>query len=1132
MARCNLFQQYNVRQKRPFSTQEVNDLKARRQIWNRILNAANSTVTAQLKRVQEMQIRQRLQDEWISSTGEVMRVFPEQGKRIQDFLVREFGQKARFLGLDPQRNYSLAGEVRYNLETFQATAEGMVNIAGKINSISKLDAFQKVFKNIVRDKNLTDAQSSLLFFSAVEDGRIPTTLSTEVSYVVNTLGNTTTPVAEYLQRKHNRFLGTAQDLGLNKQEIDELVDAATELSTAFDEVRAVATALGVSIPDLENLGYFSRIITEDFKLRLQDLDVPELFQTLRADIVELSSLFGRSRNTVHYLPWDEAIAAQMLDIDVPTLRLMLDNPTQFRNYLEENLTADQLDGLVDSGVFAKLPMSAIDVYDYFKSQYQLPYESLSRMFVTDPVLAMQKYSASLMQAAGSSALVRGVLDGRAFSAGWTVDGSAIKSNPVLYGDFVPLGKYLDRWAAQANITPAQALVSMGITADPTEALRIIGSFENAYVHPVVADQWSAMMTMSTNPAMLGQTGYILHAASRLYSKLLISSNTMGYILNNTLGSIKQTVAGGGNIMRYLPNLMEVTKALKHGFEAFDDTKVYFKDVNGAEYTRRGLVKEFLKRRNQGIAPGTTRLRFTKSQNSFIEELLGSPQAVMSGLNEVMQYTMAKGTVVGNKKIPLWERPGRFTKASLRKASTGLDRYFSSIASVANILELTGKLTVLDTVLMKVDGFDEAVSAFGQTVSSFQFTRFNSLDEAFRHVDEYFINPYGVGRLVGKASAFLFPFAVWRMMNPPMQMRHIIRHPQWYMGYLRLHALNQDELSQDERAVEAAIEPWVLKAMPWYIGKTHEGKPMMLLPTSYDPIADALVFFNDTGDKVQRMLGMGAQLTADQRLDVRNETAQDFLNELVSSMSLPVKSMYELISGVDTFTGKKIDENPAEARPDFVGINWNPRLYLLVSKIPFLSKLDAMNPGGMFGTAPTFDSFTGQTLTPGTPSIFGGTRSKRDTRRMTFESSPLWAQTLMLAGMNIRTVDYDRNLQNTYSDIDVTISYLEKSINSNRQEITLGRETGKVSESEYARRRAQIEDQVSIWGQLMLDKMRLDSYMRKYNVTPTNVLRDLDKKGLEVRQLPLPGDEQLRGIAEKVIRVDRELDEAEQRGPNE
>lgn len=1123
MPRCNLFHNFPSRKKRPFDTNELDLINAAARQFRRLKRAAASTPTAKAAALRDKAVREAVANKWIDDVGEVVRLFPEQGNRLEDFLVTMFGQKSRMLGLNPETNYTLAGEVRANLENFQSIAEGMVNVAGRIESIGRIRKYNEVLERVVKNKNIPDEKKALLSLGAREEGRIPQTLSNIIK--VSNLGQFN-PIQTYLTKKYQRFVQYALDLGLDTTEIKDLVDAATELSTVFDEVRAVARGIGVDIPQLENLGYFSRIITEDFKNRLKDIGITDLFDTVTNDMVQLSSVFSRSRNTVHFIPADADIAATILGVSTPVLFTMLDNPTQFRKYLHEALTESQLDDLVDAGIFEKLPMSSREVYEYMVSQYEFPYKSVNQMFIVDPETAIQKYTMSLQAATGTSALIRGVTEGRSFSAGWTVSGDVVK-NTAGYEDFIPLGESLNNWISRAGIDPAQGLISLGLASTAGEAMKLIGKLGDAYVHPVVARQWAAMMDLTMNPATMSNLSFITYRLGRLFNKLTISGNPLGYITNNTLGSVIQMAAAGGNILRFVPTVFDTLRAMKHGFDVFDDTRVYFTDaVTGKSYTRRELVKQFMIRRGQSFAPGTVKMPYTVSTtNSFVKSLLDTPQSFATALHEVLTYTMASGDMVNGKRIPMYERPGRFSRALSQKLANAVSSYFSNIVAVSNILEISAKLGTLESILMKADSKSEMFGAATQLMTSFQLKRFNSLDEAFRHLDEYFLNPYSVGTATAKVASFVMPFAVWRMTNPPMQLRHMIRNPMWYMSYARLNTLNQEELSQDERAIEAAIEPWVLESYPWYIGRDKKNQPMMLMPTSFDPIADAMVFFTNTGDQFVRMTGGKARRTSNQREDARNETTADFLNGFVSSTFLPYRTLYEAIAGIDTFTGKKIDDNPAEGYPDFLGINMPPRLVLLLSKMPLLSKVDAMNPGGIFGKAGSVDPLTGAQITSPTLSIFGGTRGRSDTKASTFENSPVWTQVLMLAGLNIRSVDYDKNLQNTYSDVDTTIKYLETSINGNRQAITIDIEKKKISQAEYDRRAKVISNQVAVWAQLSIDKIRLENYMKQYKVTPRQVLKELDKKKLQIRDLPMPGDEQLKDIARRVISVNRELQQA-------
>ena len=1129
MTRCNPYSNYAQRQRRPFDPNELSAIDAVRLRTNRLKRAADSTTAAQNKAAVAETMRETATNKWIDNTASVTRVFPEQNKRLQDFLVSMFGQKARALGLDPQRNYSLAGEVRFNLESFQQAAEGLVNIAGRIQSLERIKEYDSVLKSVTEDKGLMSQQIERLSTDAREIGQIPRKLSNEMDYRINVMGNVQSPLVKFQKRRYDRFVQQSTDLGLSNDEINDLINASADLSTVFDEVKAVGQSVGVHVPTLENLGYFARIITDDFRLRMRDIDIPELFEQIQAGTVDLSTIFSRSRKTVHYIPADLQVASQIMGVSPQILETLLDNPTEFRAYLHENLSASQLDTLVDTGVFEKLPMASTEVFDYFVKQYELPYKSISQMFELDPTIAVQKYTNSLQQAAGNSSMIRGILDGRAFAAGWTVGRDIIDTDPALYANFVPLGDYLDKWAASAKITPGQALMRMGLVGDEFAANSMMVTLKDAYVHPVVAAQWSAIMDVSMSPAMMSQMAGLLANVNKITNKLLISANPVVYTANNLFSSTIQTVAAGGNISRFLPNFYDVLRALTGGTDIFDDARPYVTSY-GEELTRKQMVDKFLINRGQQFAPGTFKIPYTfKSQNisEFAKSVFNTPAAFTQALGDIMTYTMAKGNVVNGKTIPIWERPGRMSKATIQKMISGLESGFGGLVYFSNLIEIAAKLTVLDTIMQKVNPLDEAKSIMAQTMTSFQFTRFDNLDEAFRHLDEYFVNGFGTGSVTARVSGFIKPFATWAMANPPMQVRHMLRHPQWYMSYHRLHAMNQDDMSQDERAIEAAIEPWLLDAYPWYIGKDREGKPMVVSPLTFDPIADAFVFFKEGSENIERSLGLkNVGSAAEQRKAARNETTADFLNSQVGQTFPLVRGLYEFISGIDTFTGQRVDDNPAEGYPDFLGVNLPPRLVLLAQKIPVLNTVDRLNPFGALGRSAKIDNLTGQVKEPGRPSIFGGQRTRNDTRGSTFETSPLWAQTLMLAGLNIRTVDYDRNLQNTFGDIETTVNYMEKSINDNRVAIEIGVQKGTVNRAEYERRANVIRTQTATWGQLLIDQMRLHSYMKRFNVTPKSILRELDKKNIQVRNLPLPGDEQLKDIARKVFEVNNDLNRIE------
>ena len=248
--KCSPFQNIQGRQKRPFDHQERTFIDALTKRFQKFKSAANQTPEALADLAQERAVRDSLVREWTNKTADIISLFPNQKNRLADFLVSDLGIKAKKLGLDPSNDFTVAGEVRYGLEDYQQVSEGMVNLAGRINSLESIAEFIDTVKRVSEDKGLTLEQTRRLQMDALEIGRIPETLSNEVYHRIDVDGNYSSPVSRFLFDRYNRYIDTLENYGFTVPEIAELSDSAQKVSRVFEETRAIAVAMGVDIPDL------------------------------------------------------------------------------------------------------------------------------------------------------------------------------------------------------------------------------------------------------------------------------------------------------------------------------------------------------------------------------------------------------------------------------------------------------------------------------------------------------------------------------------------------------------------------------------------------------------------------------------------------------------------------------------------------------------------------------------------------------------------------------------------------------------------------------------------------------------------------------------------------------------------
>lgn len=1098
------------RKKRAFDTAERADVTRRAKLHERILR-----MTAQDPRFDPQfaadVARVAAEGTWVRQTADLIRLSPKQAVRLQDYLVTWFGQKAANLGVDPL-NMSIAGTVRHSLIDAQKTIEGMINTAGRLGSVKAISSFDKTMKGFQRQLRLTDDVVAQLMDDALTVGQIPTTQSRSVAYRNKALGRSS--LVDVVQRnRYNKFITDMTDAGFSKANIDDVLKQATDVSMAFDQIRAMARAVGVEVGTLENLGYFTRIVTSDFKLRLGDLSSEELLDALSAGDNQMSTMYNRSRSTVHYIPEDEAFVAKFLNMEPQELRDMMDDPLAWRVYLKENVSAEQLDTLVDAGILEKLPMSSREVFDYYVRQYELPYKHLNDMFVTRPKAVMQSYAQSLMESAGNAAMLKKMLTDEAFDAGWAVTEAAMKADPALYSNFISLGSQFDRWAKQAHIPVGQVMQSMGMNQ------QMVSRLEGVFVHPVVGHQWSAIMATATNPSMMTGVASNVSYIGKWVSRRALTQPA--YVFRQAYSAVMNTVAAGGSLLAMPNAFIDLVKAHRLGPEALDNTKKVF-EADGQQFTKRELFTWFMHKHGQSVAPGTVGQHFAAGTDAIpsVKQVLQSPQYAFNGLRDMWSYSMAHGDPVRGKKIAMHERFVRGIRYGAESVNQFMEDTYQPFAAMANMMDLWGKWATFQTVVKKTPG-NELTDAAQQIIGSLQSRRFGNLNDAFRHIDEYFVSAYDTGTAVAALNNYLMPFRTFAMANPPMQVRHMLRNPHAYVAYWRLRSILNEDLSEDDRLINGAVPGWIQENIPLKLFTDEKGYPVVLLPNNFDPIADAFVFVNETAEDVAR-IGFGAKVGTEEekRAQARGESLQDTLLELASQTHAPIKYVIEQLMGRETFMGRSIAFDEMDARPTVWGIPTTSRIkHTIESMIPIVRAVDVFNPGGAFGVAPKYDH-RGQIIDAGKLSWLGTERSATD-RYLYSANADTVRRTMRIMGLNVQTIDPERNVQFSMNDISKTLGVMERSMTKTQTDIRekfLREQMDGVSidRAELQRRRDELKERMDVYTALRIDDLRLKQWAKERNIPDSETLTQLRNLNMNLRDIPYPAADQIRESARLIM----------------
>lgn len=1098
------------RQKRPFDTNERADITRRAKLHERVLRMASQDPRFDPQFAADV-ARVTAEGTWQRQTADLIRLSAKQTTRLQDYLVSWFGQKARNLGIDPY-NMSIAGTVRHNLIDAQKTIEGMINMAGRLESVKSISTFEKTMREFQRRMGLTDDQVAGLMDDAMTVGQIPTTQSRAVAYRNKALGRSSL-VDVVQQNRYNKFLNEMRDAGFTDAEVQDVIKQATDVSMSFDRIRAMARAVGVEVGTLENLGYFTRIVTNDFKMRLKDLSSEELLDALAAGDNQMSTMYNRSRSTVHYIPEDEVLASQLLGITPQEIRDMLADPLEWRVYLKENVSAEQLDTLVDAGILEKLPMSSREVFDYYVRQYEMPYKHLNQMFVTRPKAVMQHYAQSLMESAGNAAMLKKMLTDEAFDAGWAVTEAAIKADPARYSNFISLGSQFDRWAKQAHIPVGQVMNAMGMNQ------QMVSRLEGVYVHPVVGHQWSAIMATATNPSMMTGVASTVAYVGKWVSRRALTQPA--YVFRQAYSAVMNTVAAGGSMLAMPNSFIDLVRAHRMGPEALDNTKKVF-EADGQQYTKRELFTWFMHKHGQAVAPGTVGEHFAAGADAVpsVGQVLRSPAYAFNGLRDMWAYSVAHGDPVRGRKIGTHERFARGLRYGAASINQFMEDAYQPFAAMANMMDLWGKWSTFQTVVKKVPG-QELTDAAQQIIGSLQSRRFSSLDDAFKHLDEYFVSAYDTGTAVAALNNYLMPFRTFAMANPPMQVRHMLRNPHAYVAYWRLRSILNEDMSEDDRMINAAVPGWIQENIPLKLFTDDKGYPVVLMPNNFDPIADAFVFANETAEDIAR-IGFGANVGTEEekRASARGENLQDLLLDLASQTHAPIKYVIEQMMGRETFMGRKIAFDEMDARPTVWGVPTSARIkHTIESLLPMVRAIDAANPGGVFGVAPKYD-YRGQLIDAGKLSWLGTERSATD-RYLYSADADTVRRTMRMMGLNVQTIDPERNVQTSMNDISRTLGVMEKGMTVTqtdiREKFLREQMDGvRIDRVELRRRRDELKERMDVYTALRIDELRLKQWAHERGIPDSETLTQLRNLNMNLRDIPYPAAEEIRESARRIM----------------
>jgi hypothetical protein len=745
-------------------------------------------------------------------------------------------------------------DVREPLLNVRRQVDGNLREAGIYNMMGAHAAFVDAVKATGVKLDAVDLERF------IEEGLTPQRLAV--------YGNSPIQQAELLSR-YNNFTADMLGKGFDQQQLTDLLDKANGIMSHWDEMRAISLSTGKDVSEMVNIGYKPRIFTEQAESMLQAAGA-------------LDDFVSKSRGTWVYLAEDHAVASKLLGVTPAELTNFVAAPGQFAEFLSKNVSDDQLDLLIDSGILSKIPMLGSDVAEYLTLKYKIPLTS-AEVFIHDPVAASSGLIRKMERGAQESAMFK-YASTEGIKAGWAVTADVATSNSV-YSKFVPLSSVTKR------------------------------ASDTAFVHPTVAANMLGLLRIAASPAEMSKASLALKWLRSNFSKQALG-NPIGlsvYLSGQILSGMGSTVGRGAGLTDYFTSLMDISLLTTKGLAAFDNVKP-FRMLDNGPVTHREFVARTLRMFSHDILPG---IDVSGTGSGLLDFKQLSPAYARKQLTAVMfagQYGGVRGAA------------GEAGKALQQKA----DALFLPGLRLASMIDMAGQLAVArGKATLGYGSSKSAVKQADQMLFGWDNTRFSTWEEVSGEVKAAFPMFDDVGN-IPRAVSSVAPFSSWAMQNLPLQLRDMLRQPSKWHNYARMTAMWNDSRMGSDTLEAGGMQDWERDKYGLVLHNDPASKQTtMLFHGDFDPRWGSLTW----------VMSLGPDSSASaKRNDLNGSAQQKRVNALISKTMFA--GAYKAISGIDPLTGVKRDDSPIEFE-QFGGMNMPPVVASLLSMMPVLAAADRL-----------------------------------------------------------------------------------------------------------------------------------------------------------------------------------------------
>lgn len=1015
-----------------------------------------------------------VRDEFFVKLGEAVDLDPRKGRGVLDWVVSKLGYT-----LDGILGMETAAKVRLGLQRSGYLAENAVNMVSDVVSIKTLIDFRRDFAKAADQLGVSPKQRQILMTETIEKGQIPDFLKW--------FDPKNSVVKKVQLARYDEYQRAMMKAGFTITQIDEFVNRAVHISKIADDIRKLGAAFGVNIDTLEPfLGYITRIFSLDGNIwRRRIVDIESKTGNVLPVGKDTKFKFDIARKYDYLVPQDLELAGDILKVSQEDLTKLIDDPLQMKLFIEKNLTPSQIDTLVDLGFFQKLPMSARDVYDYLMAQYRLPFSSAADMFNLDPVANMQRYARAIGDQANISMMLTRILDEEGVKFGWSIPSSVYEADKLLpanqrrFANYVAMEEKMLEWTSR-----------LGITADMQQSLAKV------VMHPVVADQVTAILDITKSPALLGQMGGAIGWFNNVFAKLKqgnLVANAPVYLANQVRGNYLQMHAAGANILLWTPSAHDVWRVVRgEGLDHLDNTTKRYQ-IDNKQFTERELFMWMYE--NHGTA--TTSIFGERGRPSAFtakdaaRNILSNSSASVWHL---MQYMFGTGELTGGKAINSMERILGGVDYFLEKSGNVINDLSAPVFYTANMVDFTAKYTTIRSVAKRIDGgsvLDKgATYMFSQSMKQFDTT-----EALNKHLRQYFPDMRDVGSLTYGIDKYAIMYFSWQAAMMPRVLRDVIRRPWRYAAYEKLRQFTAEPLREDDSITEAGISPDILKGMPYYIGRgKDDGKLIFWNDSSYNPTTATFEFLRET---------VGAsETTADRRAKLQGDFRNPLLVRAMQSTYAPAKIIYELTSNTNLRTGSALRRTDGKGLP-LLGFNVPPELYSVINNaIPYIGALDRLDIEALSGIPQIRDN-NGNIIQQGRKGLGGAIPDATGRMLRKNEIDNNWVyRVLGTIGGNLRVVDMAKQNKITYNDVSRSLDLVKKQFDKETEALEkIKFETPEeVQTKEFQARLQNNEKLLMTYVQLQMDEDRVYLYLSERGVLTDSEITKKNRYLMQLRQM--------------------------------